>query len=543
MIYKKLSRRSFITMSALSTVFFALDWKKISAYAASMGPKKDYPTVIIGAGLGGLCCGAYLAKQNIPVTVVEQYSSPGGYATAFDRAGGKFTFEVSLHGMAARNNAAARILTDLGILERLELVQLPEIYRLDTPDLKITIPQGDPEAYIRLLTKHFPAEEGGIRDFVHEVVGIAEEADRLYRKGKFSKVLFAVQYPKMFKAHNKTLAELINKHIKDPALQTILASLWDFHGLPPSKVSALYYGVATGDSLKNGTYYIKLRSRDLSYGLTKLIESSGGQIIYETLVEKILVKNGAVEGVVLRGGKALPARAVVSNANALTTLKEMVPQEAMPPDYLKPLAGYRPSLSTFIVWLGLSKEVKGKIDGSGFQIASGRGPEADYQSCLKGEVEKIPFRVSVYDNIFDGYSKLGTSTLRIFCLTGYGPWRQFETDYRAGRKNAYHREKARWTNILIRRAEEKVVPGLSSIVDVKEAATPLTNWRFTQNVEGAIYGFEQSMDNAYIDRIDNRTPIKGLYLASAWSYPGGGFSSVLLGGQMTFRKMMADWGG
>ena len=41
----------------------ALDLKKISAYAERMGPKKDYPTVIIGAGLGGLCCGAYLAKQ------------------------------------------------------------------------------------------------------------------------------------------------------------------------------------------------------------------------------------------------------------------------------------------------------------------------------------------------------------------------------------------------------------------------------------------------------------------------------------------------
>ena len=41
----------------------ALDLKKISAFAERMGPKKDYPTVIIGSGLGGLCCGAYLAKQ------------------------------------------------------------------------------------------------------------------------------------------------------------------------------------------------------------------------------------------------------------------------------------------------------------------------------------------------------------------------------------------------------------------------------------------------------------------------------------------------
>lgn len=543
MRYKKLSRRSFISISAMSAVFFTLDWKKTSAYSASMGSKKDYPTVIIGAGLGGLCCGAYLARQGIPVTVVEQQITPGGYATAFDRADGRFTFEVSLHGMSANKNVAARILMELGVLERLELIQLSEVYCLNTPKLEISVPQRAPEAYIRLLAKHFPAEEKGIRDFVQEIVGIAEEADRLHQKGKFSKLLFAFQYPKMFHAHNKTLADFMNEYIEDPALRTILASLWDFHGLPPSEVSALYYAVATGDILKNGTYYIKLRSRELSYALAKVIEGSGGQILYGSLAEKVVVKNGAVDGVALRKGKVLPARAVVSNANALTTLKEMVPREAMPADYLGELDGYRPSLSTFIVWLGLNQDVRDKIDVCGFQVSSGRGPEADYQSCLKGEVEMIPFRISVYDNMFKGYSRPGTSTMRLFCLSGYGAWRKFEGDYRAGRKKAYYGEKGKWTDVLIRRAEEKAVPGLSSMIEVKEAATPLTNWRFTRNVEGAIYGFEQSMNNAYMDRIDNRTPLKGLYLASAWSYPGGGFSGVLLGGQITFQKMMEDWGG
>jgi prolycopene isomerase len=124
--------------------------------------------------------------------------------------------------------------------------------------------------------------------------------------------------------------------------------------------------------------------------------------------------------------------------------------------------------------------------------------------------------------------------VRLFCLCGYEPWRKFEADYR---------KKARWTDILIHRADKKVIPGLSTMIDIKEAATPLTNWRFTRNVGGAIYGFGQSMDNAFIDRIDNRTSIKGLYLASAWSYPGGSFSGVLLGGQLTFQKMMEDWAG
>jgi prolycopene isomerase len=79
------------------------------------------------------------------------------------------------------------------------------------------------------------------------------------------------------------------------------------------------------------------------------------------------------------------------------------------------------------------------------------------------------------------------------------------------------------------------------MIEVKDASTPLTNWRFTRNPEGAIYGFEQSMDNAFMNRIDNRTPVKGLYLASAWGNPGGGFAGVLRAGEQTFEKIMEDW--
>ena len=393
------------------------------------------------------------------------------------------------------------------------------------------------------MAEHFPAEKEGVRGFVQEMVGIAEEADRLHKKkGQFFKPIFPIQYRKMWKARNKTLADLMNDYVKDPALQSILASLWGYYGLPPSKLSGFYYAVATGGYLKNGSYYIKERSLDLSYALADVIEGSSGKILYETLAQKILVKDGAVKGVVTSGGKVLPAQAVVSNASALTTFNKMLPREAVPADYLKKLNGYRPSLSTFIVWLGLNRELRGKIKGYSFHVASGRGPEADYQSCLKGEIEEGSFGVAIYDNVFEGYSAPGTSTLMVLFLSGYEPWMKFEADYRAGRKDAYYKEKERWTEILIKRAEEKVVRGLSSMIEVKEAATPLTNWRYTNNTEGAIYGFEQSMGNSFMRRIDNRSPIKGLYLASAWGNPGGGYAGVLRAGEMTFQKMMEDWG-
>ena len=542
MITKLISRRDFLAVSAMTTSAFVLDWNRISAYAAKMGNMEDYPTIIIGAGLGGLCCGAYLAKQGIPVTVVEQHGIPGGYATAFDRAKGKYTFEVSLHGTSIHNNASERILKDLGVLDKLTLVELPEVYRVKTPDFDITVPQRDPDAYIRILAKAFPEEKEGIEDFVREMIGLSEEVDKLHRNnGKFFKLIFPIQYRKMWTIRNKTLADLLNEYVKNPSLQNLLADLWGYYGLPPSKLSGFYYANATGGYLKNGSYYIKERSQELSKALAGVIEDAGGKILYDTPVEKIVLKDGSVKGVSIVGGKIIPARTVVGNASALTLFKEMMPRDAVPKDYLHKLERYRPSISSFIVWLGLNGEIKDKIAGSHIYVSTGEGPETAYKYCLNGEVNRGSFGISIYDNVFKGYSNPGSSTVMLLFLCGYDPWRKFEADYKAGRKKDYYKEKERWSDMLIQRAEAAVLPGLSAMIEVKEAATPLTNWRFTGNTEGAIYGFEQSMDNAFMNRIDNRTPIKGLYLAGAWGNPGGGYAGVFRSGERTFQKIMKDW--
>ena len=125
------------------------------------------------------------------------------------------------------------MLKKLGALKNLDLVELPDVYRLKTPVLDISVPQKDPEAYIQLIAKHFQAEAKGIRGFIEEIVGIAEESDRIDRKRGFIKILFPVQYRKMWNVRKKTLAELMNDYVKDPALKDVLAALWGYYGLPP----------------------------------------------------------------------------------------------------------------------------------------------------------------------------------------------------------------------------------------------------------------------------------------------------------------------
>jgi prolycopene isomerase len=535
-----ISRRAFMTVTAMTVGSMVLDMSKIKAHAARMGSGKDRPVVVIGAGLGGLCCGAYLAREGIPVTVVEQHHLPGGYASAFDR--GRFTFEVSLHGTAINGTSTARTLRNLGVLDKIDLVRLPDIYRLQAPGMSLSVPQQDPEAYVSILSRHFPGETDGIRSVVNEMVSLSEEVERyIQNRGISLKILFPIRYPRMWAIRNKTLAQFLGEHVKNPDLQDVLASLWGYYGLPPSKLSAFYYANATGGYLRNGSYYIRSRSLDLSRALADTITGNGGTILYETEADRIEVEDHQVKAVGLSGGRFLPARAVVSNASAPATLR-MLPERACPEDYRNTLASYKPSISSFIVWLGLNRPLRKRIEGAGIHIASGRGAESDYLSCLNGDVEQGSFSVSVYDNVYEGYSAEGTSTVMLLFLCGYGPWRRFEADYRNGRKGAYEVEKTRWADILIRRAEQHVIPGLSAVIEEREAATPLTNRRFTRNPEGAIYGFEQSLGNAFMNRIDNRTPVKGLYLAGAWGNPGGGYVGALRSGEMAFEHLMDDWG-
>lgn len=503
---------------------------------------QDHPTVVIGAGLGGLCCGAFLARRGVPVTIIEQHSKPGGYATSFQRGDGRFVFEVSLHGTSISDNGAARILGELGVLDKIELVQLPEVYRLKTPDLDICVPQRDPEAYIALLAGHFPDEEDGVRGFVQHMVDLADEGDRLNRlKGDFDPRQFPVEFPRLWGIRDRTLADLLDDYVAAPSLKEALSGLWSYFGLPPSRLSAFYYANLTGEYLKNGSFYIKPRSQALSQALAEVIEGAGGQIVYGSVAEEILVADGAVTGVRLSDDRVLPAAAVVSNASAITTLTKLLPEGALPPEYRERISLYRPSISTFIVWLGLNTELRGEVDGYSTHVSTGAGPEAEHEASLSGDYEHTGFSVTVYDNAFEGYSRPGTSTVMLFTQSGWEPWRKFEDDYARGDRAAYDEEKERWSESLIRRAEALVIPGLSSMIEVKVTASPLTNRAFTGNTEGAIYGFEQSMGNAFMTRIQNETPVTGLYLAGAWGNPGGGFGGALNGGEAAFRALTGSW--
>ncbi|MFO8071946.1 MAG: NAD(P)/FAD-dependent oxidoreductase [Polyangia bacterium] len=500
--------------------------------------------VVIGSGLGSLTAAAYLAKNGFPVTVVEQRRSPGGYAAGFERAGGRFDFDVSLHQTPVHGTSTARILRDLGVWDELELVRLPELCRIVAPGLDVSLPQTDPDGVVGELSRLFPAEKSGIRGFVDEICKVADEINRMpILLGIWQKMIFPFEYPRVWKARNSTAARIVRRHTEDPRLASLLATFWNYCGLPPERLSGFYFSVATGQYVNNGAYCVAPRSRALTDALAGAVEKHGGRILLGKRVELIVVEDAAVAGVELSSGDALPAGAVLSGASGPETFDELLPPGVLPRKYRSRLARCRPSISTFVVWLGLDGDVRDRISTYENFLFSSYDHDETYEAHLNADPHRACLAVTVFDNAFQGYSRPGTSTVGIMFLCGYEPWRRFEDDYFAGRKQAYDSEKARLARILIDRAEQHLIPGLSKMIEVMEVATPLTNRRFTGNAGGAVFGYEQSLQNAFIRRLPNRTPLKGLYLASAWGFPGGGLTGAMGSGLRAFENLRQDFGG
>ena len=122
----------------------------------------DYDVVVIGAGNGGLTAAARLAKGGARVLVLERHNVPGGCATSFCR--GRFEFEVALHqltGMGLPENPGPlrRVLKSLGVLDRLEFLDMNDLYRLQVihEDIDITL-RPSREGVVAELQRRFPGK-------------------------------------------------------------------------------------------------------------------------------------------------------------------------------------------------------------------------------------------------------------------------------------------------------------------------------------------------------------------------------------------------
>jgi phytoene dehydrogenase-like protein len=545
MIDKKWPRRDFLKTLLAGIPMVALDWDSFPKGKNNRGNDTEFDAVIIGAGLGGLSCAAAFARQGFKPLVLEQHYVPGGYASTFKRPGG-FVFDVSLHSTTVGERDGVRnLIPGFPEITDIEFVPHPYLYRAIFPDYDYRVPQRNLKEYIAKLTGYFPEEELGIQGIFEDMEGLTRDIDKYSQAGgQVDMSRFPKDFPYLFKSYTKTWGALADTRIKNPKLKALVSSLWGYFGLPPSKLASFYYAMPTIGYLNGGGYYPRGTSQKISDALVKFIEDRGGNVKLKSKVEKILVKDHAAFGVKTADGTEYKGKVVVSNANAYDTFLKMVDDKDHLKDYVAKFDTYSVSLSSFQVFLGLKKDLVGelRVEDSEIFYAKGYDDDATYKAQLDADVENSGYGLMLYDNVYKGYSPEGKNTVNILALQGYSHWEKYETDYWKGNKKEYRAEKERMAGILIKKVEETLLPGLAEAIEIKEIGTPLTNVRYTGHYRGAIYGWDQTMNNTGPNRVPHSTPIENLYLAGAWTQPGHGYGAVIPSGLQCFAVIMNKWG-
>ncbi len=540
----ELNRRALLESALAAVPLLALDWSALPGPREVGARAGEWDAIVIGAGLGGLSCAAAFARKGFRTLVLEQHDKPGGYATAFRRPGG-FLFDVSLHSTTVgERNGVRNLIGGFPEVTEVEFAAHPSLYRVIFPSHDIRVPQRDIPGYIAELARLFPQEKAGMAALIDDMRGFSSDLGKLRAvQGKVELSRLARDYPHFSRHAGRTWGQVVDDRLRDPKLKAIVSALWVYFGLPPSRLAAFYYALPTLGYLEDGGYYPKGRSQSISDALASFIKARGGSMLLRTRVRKILTQDGAVYGVQTDAGQEYRGRVVVSNASAWDTIHRLLEDDRALEPYKARLAGFRVSLSCFQVFLGLKKDLTREtgVRDTEIFLESGYDPDAGYEASRRADVETCGLAVTLYDNLYAGYSPKGKNTINVLALQGFGPWEKFEADYRNGRKTAYRAEKERMAELLIRRVEQKLLPGLSRAIQVKEIGTPLTNLRYTGNYRGAIYGWDQTVDNSGPTRVGHATPVKNLYLAGAWSSPGHGYGAVIGSGLSCFAEIVRSW--
>jgi phytoene dehydrogenase-like protein len=136
--------------------------------------ERKYNTIVVGAGMAGLTCAAFLAKEGRHVLLIEKNRECGGLVNSFSHNG--FQFEA---GIRALENAGIifPMLKELGI--HLDVVKSPVSVGVEKEILNI----GDINSlteYSNLLKRLYPESETQIDHLIRKIRKVMKHMDVLY---------------------------------------------------------------------------------------------------------------------------------------------------------------------------------------------------------------------------------------------------------------------------------------------------------------------------------------------------------------------------
>jgi phytoene dehydrogenase-like protein len=484
--------------------------------------------IIIGSGIGGLVAGNLLAKRGHKVTIFEAHFMPGGYTAGFYRKGyyfesGTVVFEASA--------SIFKAMKDIGVFERIDFVK-PGM-RFVSGDFDAT--PRDYDEYKKSVYDRFPSDKEKLDMIFSELDKIVSLMGTMnkpmpYLYSGLEMLVSILPYifsgPKLMKLAKQygsiTSSEFASRYFKKDSKLFKLFSGFGYPDMPAMMVGSALSGLFTE------LWTVKDGMQSWADVLAENFREQGGDLKLKSYVDKIITKNGAVVGVSCKN-IIYGADYVISAGDYKKTFLKLIDDKSLIPQTLRNNI-VRASISEgyYTVYLGLnmSNEKLGKYMKVPHVFVFDSKPGCDtYNSEDREFFSKASAELYSPSMVNSKLAPKGKSSLMLLTKVPY----RWMNNWGDGDKKVYGQLKKKSMDALIE-SISRLIPGLKDCIEYKDAATPLTYERFTQNTDGASTAWSWNPKKAFYKSgmsVNIETPVKNLYIGSCWAMQMGGVPGAL----------------
>lgn len=517
----------------------------------SEAERRRFDVLVIGAGHNGLVAATLLARAGLSVLVVEGKPVIGG-AVRTERPFARAPNLATSTGAYLLGLMPPELIQRLGIT--IPLVRRDPHYFLPTTGSRYLL-FGSDRAELERQFREFFSE----RDFLanlaleREIAALRDDISKSWFEDPLSIEETAERYvrPELRAAFVGLCRGSVGEYLERFGFQSDLVKAMyavtdGFSGLfgtwdtPGTGMNFLVHNMCRLPGSDGTWMVVQGGMGTVTQALGRAFLAAGGQLVTNTPVERVIVEDGAARGVVVAGGAALRASHVVANPDPFT-LRDLVGAEHFPPDFNARLDALRRPGSTFKLNLALERMPRFRClpeppprFGPTIHLLPDEGDvlrslRETFETVRAGRLPDFPTIEWYWHSTVDPTLTDEKGHLSSALFVQWVPAELSESTWDA--------EVERYSDHLLSICD-RFAPGTSSLVVDRMPLHP----KAIEEYFGIRHGHIHHIDNAFgfADRFPHRTPVAGLYSASAGTHPAG--SVIGCAGYNAARVLLGDMG-
>ena len=513
---------------------------------------EDFDVIIVGGGHNGLIAAGYLARAGHNTLVLERRSILGG-ACVTEEISGAPGYRVST-GAAQLGNLRPEIISEL------DLSQFGYEFLMPDPMTVFPFPNGrylalwqDVDRTLEEISRFSPNDALAFRKYYKDCIAFCDliepmlYADEIPSLGDIQATFHSVGRADLFRDFMLgSIWDLLEDRFESEEVKAVAGYTATFGTNAGPKTPGTAYVMAhhmfgATAGIRGRAGYVRGGMGGLADALSASASHYGAELWTDIEVSRIIVNDGAAQGVELADGRLINATIVMSNADPQRTFLELVGANQLSYDFATDVSeiemqGVAMKVNCAIERLPRFSAIPTEITPARVSLC----PSLDYvetawDQAKRGQPSSEPFMTVHMQSAIDGsLAPEGKHT-----LTCYAQFFPYDLDEKLGGWDAA-RDKAGET---VLKTVAKYAPDLYDVISAVEVMTPLDiERRFAMTGGHQFHGdlsIAQLLDYRPVPGcVGARTPIKGLYICGAGAHPGG----CIWGGpgQRAARTVMDD---